>query len=404
MKLPTPNSDKWRVASDVKKSAARPGVSCHAFRVTRHVAAFTLAEVLAAMLFLAIVIPTAVEALHVSSLAGEVAARKGAAARIADRILNESLVLTNWSSGQRNGTASEGALDFNWTLTTETWPPEPSTHADGGSDISGAGQALHGEVEHAGGCADAERTAAAGTVKHEFALMKIERTFSMTNDECRMVNSSFVIRHSSFSSAFTLIEMVLAIGVAAIVLIAINAVLFAALRLREATADTVDTASPIDQAATFIRRDLQCVVTPTNGTSKVLSGDFRAGSVSSVGVADPVAIEMFTATGALGQNAPWADIQRVTYELKQPSDRSAIGQDLYRSVARNLLTMTTPEVDDQLMLSGVANIKFSCFDGSQWQDAWDTTSLNSVNTNLPLAVRVDIQMVGHNNNDTLAPD
>ena len=51
-------------------------------RVTRHISAFTLAEVLAAMLFLAIVIPAAVEALHVASLAGEVAARKGAAARI----------------------------------------------------------------------------------------------------------------------------------------------------------------------------------------------------------------------------------------------------------------------------------------------------------------------------------
>jgi len=78
--------------------------------------------------------------------------------------------------------------------------------------------------------------------------------------------------------------------------------------------------------------------------------------------------------------------------LKQPADRSATGQDLVRSVTRNLLTLTTPEVDDQLMLSGVASIKFSCFDGAQWQDTWDTTGVTSVNTNLPLAVRVDIQM------------
>jgi hypothetical protein len=84
--------------------------------------AFTLAEVLAAMLFLAIVIPTAVEALHVSSLAGEVAARKGAAARIADRILNESVVMTNWNNGVQNGTVSEGALDFQWTLSSQAWP------------------------------------------------------------------------------------------------------------------------------------------------------------------------------------------------------------------------------------------------------------------------------------------
>ena len=197
--------------------------------------------------------------------------------------------------------------------------------------------------------------------------------------------------------AFTLIEMILAIGVAAIVLIAVNAVLFTALRLHQATVDMVDAASPIDQTVTFLRRDLQCVMTPTNGTTKVLSGDFRVGNVTSLGVAQPVAIEMFTATGALSDSAPWADIQRVTYELKPPTDLSATGQDLVRSVARNLLTVTTPEVDDQVMLSGVASIKFSCYDGAQWQDTWDTTGATSVNTNLPLAVRVDIQMSGNNN-------
>jgi prepilin-type N-terminal cleavage/methylation domain-containing protein len=90
----------------------------------RHQAAFTLAEVLAAMLLLAIVIPAAVEALHVSSLAGEVAARKGAAARIADRILNESLVTTNWNNGVQNGTAQEGTVDFHWTLTSQPWPTD----------------------------------------------------------------------------------------------------------------------------------------------------------------------------------------------------------------------------------------------------------------------------------------
>jgi type II secretion system protein J len=194
--------------------------------------------------------------------------------------------------------------------------------------------------------------------------------------------------------AFTLIEMVLAIGVAAIVLVAINAVLFAALHLREATSNIVDAAAPVDQTVTFLRRDLQCSVTPTNGTTKVLSGDFRVGNVTSLGVPEPVAIEMFTATGVLGANAPWADIQRVTYELKQPTDRSATGKDLVRSVTRNLLSVTTPDVEDQFMLSGVTSIKFSCFDGSQWQDTWDTTGLTSVNTNLPLAVRVDIQMSG----------
>jgi hypothetical protein len=65
-----------------------------------------------------------VEALHVSSLAGEVAARKGAAARVADRVLNESLVTTNWTGGAQNGTVSEGALDFHWTLSGQAWPQD----------------------------------------------------------------------------------------------------------------------------------------------------------------------------------------------------------------------------------------------------------------------------------------
>jgi len=189
--------------------------------------------------------------------------------------------------------------------------------------------------------------------------------------------------------------MILAVSIAAIVLIAINAVFFTSLKLRDNTSEMVDAASPIDSAVSFIKRDLQCAVTPTNGTSKVLSGGFRVGNnITSMGVNDPVAIEMFTATGTLSDSAPWADIQRVSYELRSPTDSSVVGRDLYRSVTRNLLTISTPEVTDQLMLSGVQSLKFSCYDGASWDDVWDTTDPTAIYTNLPAAVRVDIQMAG----------
>ncbi len=84
--------------------------------------AFTLAEVLAALLFMAIVIPVAVQGLRVASLAGEVADRKLQATRVAERVLNESLVTTNYSqSGQTGGTITEGTREFRWTLLTEPW-------------------------------------------------------------------------------------------------------------------------------------------------------------------------------------------------------------------------------------------------------------------------------------------
>ena len=91
---------------------------------TRRCAAFTLSEALAALLFLAIVIPVAVEAIHTASLAGEVAARKSEAARVADRVLSESVVTTNWTGGVQNGTITEGILDFRWKLTSQTWPQD----------------------------------------------------------------------------------------------------------------------------------------------------------------------------------------------------------------------------------------------------------------------------------------
>lgn len=87
-------------------------------------AAFTLAESMAALLFLAIVIPVAIEAIHTASLAGEVAARKSAAARVADRILNESLVTTNWNGGTQSGKTGEGVQEFDWTLTSSAWPED----------------------------------------------------------------------------------------------------------------------------------------------------------------------------------------------------------------------------------------------------------------------------------------
>ena len=197
------------------------------------------------------------------------------------------------------------------------------------------------------------------------------------------------------TGAFTLVEMILAVGVAALVMGVVGGVFFTALHVREVTEAAVDQAAPVDQALAVMRHDLQCAVTPTNGTSRILSGDFRVGTLTSPGISQPVEIEMFTATGALHEGAPWGDIQKVTYELRDPTDRNEPGKDLYRTVTRNVLATSLPDADNQWLLGGVQSIVFSCFDGSQWSDTWDTTGATSANTNLPVAVRVRIQLAGN---------
>lgn len=193
-------------------------------------------------------------------------------------------------------------------------------------------------------------------------------------------------------NAFTLIELVLAIGAAALILVVANTALFSALRLRNTVSDAVDAAAPLEQALDLMRRDLQCAVPPKG--SGVLSGGFRSGTVTSLGLTEPVALEIYTATGTLKLEEPWGDIQRVTYGLKQSTDGGAGSQDLYRSVCRNLLTLSTPAVEDQLLLHDVARLEIQCFDGTQWNLNWDTSDTSSPSTNLPVAVRVRLQL-GH---------
>ncbi len=88
-------------------------------------AAFTLAEVLAALVFMAIVIPVVVECLHIATQANEVAERKTEASRVAERILNENIVTTNWNQSGQNGTVEDGTKQFDWTLKNEPWSQDP---------------------------------------------------------------------------------------------------------------------------------------------------------------------------------------------------------------------------------------------------------------------------------------
>jgi hypothetical protein len=82
---------------------------------------FTLAEVLAALAFMAIVIPVAVNGLRVANLAGQVGERKAVAARVAERVLNEWTVTGASQTPSQNGTVQEGVGQYRWSIRTEPW-------------------------------------------------------------------------------------------------------------------------------------------------------------------------------------------------------------------------------------------------------------------------------------------
>jgi type II secretion system protein J len=196
--------------------------------------------------------------------------------------------------------------------------------------------------------------------------------------------------------AFTLIEVLLALGIFAIVLVAINTAFFAAIRLRQRTSEVLDQSLPINQFIGVLRRDLQNALPPGG----VLAGDFNSDGPSGLkaglrknmvaGGGQTGGLDFFTSTGALSDDSPMGDIQEVNYQLKEPEIRGqSYGRDLVRSVTRNLLATTTQATEEHRLASNVESLDFSYFDGLQWRDSWNTSTGDS---GLPSAVRVRIQM------------
>jgi type II secretion system protein J len=256
----------------------------------------------------------------------------------------------------------------------------------------------------------------------------------MTNDQCRMenaVHSTLVIRHSKISFAdhsahgktssaaigrrspgrkalfssihpapaswtasagFTLIEVLLALMVCAVVLVIVGSFLAGALQVQEHVNANLDRSMPIERALGVLRKDLKNAVAPGG----MLAGPMQSGSEQG-GVGATDGVQIYTTTGLITPNAPWGEIQRVTYGLQASGDASdSGGKDLVRTITRNLLTTGTEDDDQQFLASGIESLNFSYFDGNNWLDTWDDTT----ETNLPVAVRVNVQMAAASQNAT----
>ena len=97
----------------------RPG--CSSQRLAAKAFGFTLVEVLAALLFMAILIPVTLEAVRIASRAGQVSARKAVAQRIAERVMNELLVTDGLRQNGATGQIEERSRTYEWTMRSEPW-------------------------------------------------------------------------------------------------------------------------------------------------------------------------------------------------------------------------------------------------------------------------------------------
>jgi type II secretion system protein J len=190
---------------------------------------------------------------------------------------------------------------------------------------------------------------------------------------------------------FTLIEVLLATAAFAIVLVAINAVFYGTLRLRNKATAALDESLPLRHAVTTLQHDLVNLVLP-GGT---ISGSFQTVAITNslAGQASP---DFYTTGGVIDETSPWADVRKVSYALVSSDDKTVSGMNLVRAVTRNLLPAASYEQPvTEWLMGGVQSLTFSYFDGSQWRAWWDSTAADPVSgqTNtLPQAIKVQIHL------------
>lgn len=189
------------------------------------------------------------------------------------------------------------------------------------------------------------------------------------------------------AAGFTLIEVILALGVCSLVLVVISGVFGSALHLQETVSKDIDESLPVERALNLMRKDLKNAVAPGG----MLAGPMQSGSLDG-GVDAGDGIQIYTTTGLMSSTSPWGEIQKITYGLQSTGNADDGSKELVRSVTRNLLSTSVQDEDDQFLAKGIQKLTFSYYDGTDWLDTWDDTT----QTNLPVAVRVRVQLAPKN--------
>jgi general secretion pathway protein I len=87
----------------------------------RHARGFTLMEVLAAVVFLAIVIPVAMQGISLATWVADSARRNAEAAELAQSKLEELQATREWQTGNLSGDFGEAHPEYRWTAELAPW-------------------------------------------------------------------------------------------------------------------------------------------------------------------------------------------------------------------------------------------------------------------------------------------
>ncbi|HWE04599.1 MAG TPA: type II secretion system protein [Tepidisphaeraceae bacterium] len=182
--------------------------------------------------------------------------------------------------------------------------------------------------------------------------------------------------------AFTLLELLISMAFVAVIALSLAASMKIAFDARRNTERKVDAARSSGLVMDFLREDFQCAMPPTNAGGLV--GTFEGSHGQ-----DPNADDLVfytTAPSPLHPEGSNGEIKQVELTMYQPDNST--DHILVRRSNNNLahpLVQAIP--DEEILCRHVQSFNLFYFDGTSWQDTWDSTASQPLNS-LPLAVQV----------------
>ncbi len=182
---------------------------------------------------------------------------------------------------------------------------------------------------------------------------------------------------------FTLLEMLTATAMVAVLAASLYTSLRVAFRARKTALAAGEATRKMTVVMAMIKADLLSAMIP-NG---ILAGEFTGNSGKSLGREGSDDLTFYAAATDVEPRAGVGDVKKIEYvcELQIDGGTSV----LLRRVTTNLLAPTTPEPAEEILCRGVQAFTLRYFDGTTWEETWDSTSRNNA---LPLAVEVTVTL------------
>ena len=194
-----------------------------------------------------------------------------------------------------------------------------------------------------------------------------------------------MVRHGTKESAFTLLEMIVAMALMSVIAGSLYASLHIGFRARESAAAALEPVRMAELGIELLRKDMESALPPTG----ILAGEFVGHDAKDdVGRdADTLLFHSSANVPELSERA--CDIRRIELALASVSDGTE--RALIRGITTNLLATETVEPEEEVLCRAVLAFNLRYFDGSDWLDSWDSTTQGDV---LPVAIEVTLELEG----------